>query len=80
MAKEDIRGLGGTQKAAGLYDKAKAAIKYIAGSVADEAMRSTFLQSARVQAVYDSAARVEQTCCIRGLASTPTASNSRGPT
>ncbi len=46
------------REAAELYSKAKAAIEHMATAVEDEALRSIFLQSAPVQAIYECAARM----------------------
>jgi tetratricopeptide (TPR) repeat protein len=49
---------GKEHEAAALYGKAKATIAQMATAVADEALRSTFLQSALVQEIHDRAARL----------------------
>jgi tetratricopeptide (TPR) repeat protein len=49
---------GKEREAAALYGKAKATIAQMATAVADEALRSTFLQSALVQEIHDRAARL----------------------
>jgi hypothetical protein len=43
---------------AALYGKAKATIEQMATAVEDEVLRSTFLQSALVQAIHERAARL----------------------
>ncbi|MGH8067245.1 MAG: adenylate/guanylate cyclase domain-containing protein [Candidatus Entotheonellia bacterium] len=48
---------GQEREAAALYSKAKAAIEQMATAVEDQALRAIFLQSARVQAIYERAAR-----------------------
>ncbi len=49
---------GQEQQAAMLYGKAKAAIEHVATAVEDQALRSIFLQSASVQAIYEHTARL----------------------
>ena len=49
---------GKEREAASLYGKAKATIEQMATAVEDEALRSTFLQSALVQEIHDRAARL----------------------
>jgi tetratricopeptide (TPR) repeat protein len=49
---------GKEQKAARLYSRAKAAIEHMATAVEDQALRSIFLQSALVQAIYERAAHL----------------------
>jgi tetratricopeptide (TPR) repeat protein len=49
---------GKEREAAALYGKAKATIAQMATAVEDEALRSTFLQSALVQEIHDRAARL----------------------
>jgi tetratricopeptide (TPR) repeat protein len=49
---------GKERDAAALYGKAKVTIEQMATAVEDEALRSTFLQSALVQEIYDRAARL----------------------
>jgi len=49
---------GKEREAAALYGKAKATIEQMATAVEDEALRSTFLQSALVQEIHDQAARL----------------------
>jgi tetratricopeptide (TPR) repeat protein len=49
---------GKEQDAAALYGKAKATIEQMATAVEDEALRSTFLQSALVQEIHERAARL----------------------
>jgi tetratricopeptide (TPR) repeat protein len=49
---------GKEREAASLYGKAKATIEQMATAVEDEALRSTFLQSALVQEIYEQAARL----------------------
>jgi tetratricopeptide (TPR) repeat protein len=49
---------GKEREAATLYGKAKATIEQIVTAVEDEVLRSTFLQSALVQAIYERAARL----------------------
>jgi len=49
---------GKEREAAALYGKAKATIAQMATAVEDEALRSTFLQSALVQEIYERAARL----------------------
>ena len=49
---------GQEQQAAMLYGKAKAAIEHIATAVEDQALRSIFLQSPSVQAIYERTARL----------------------
>jgi tetratricopeptide (TPR) repeat protein len=49
---------GKEQGAASLYGKAKATIEQMATAVEDEALRSTFLQSALVQEIHDRATRL----------------------
>ena len=50
--------IGKEREAAALYDKAKATIEQMATAVEDEALRSTFLQSALVQEIHERAARL----------------------
>jgi tetratricopeptide (TPR) repeat protein len=49
---------GKEREAAALYGKAKATIEQMATAVEDEVLRSTFLQSALVQEIYECAARL----------------------
>ena len=49
---------GKEREAAALYGKAKATIEQMATAVEDEALRSTFLQSALVQEIHERAARL----------------------
>jgi tetratricopeptide (TPR) repeat protein len=49
---------GKEREAAALYGKAKATIAQMATAVEDKALRSTFLQSALVQAIHERAARL----------------------
>jgi hypothetical protein len=49
---------GNEQDAASLYGKAKATIEQMATAVEDEALRSTFLESALVQEIHERAARL----------------------
>jgi class 3 adenylate cyclase/tetratricopeptide (TPR) repeat protein len=49
---------GKEHEAASLYGKAKATIEQMATAVEDEALRSTFLQSALVQEIHERAARL----------------------
>jgi class 3 adenylate cyclase/tetratricopeptide (TPR) repeat protein len=49
---------GKEREAAALYSKAKATIAQMATAVEDEALRSTFLQSALVQEIHERAARL----------------------
>ena len=49
---------GKEREAAALYGKAKATIAQMATAVEDEALRSTFLQSALVQEIHERAARL----------------------
>jgi tetratricopeptide (TPR) repeat protein len=49
---------GQEREAASLYSKAKATIAQMATAVEDEALRSTFLQSALVQEIHERAARL----------------------
>jgi len=49
---------GKEQEAASLYSKAKATIVQMAMAVEDDALRSTFLQSALVQEIHERAARL----------------------
>ena len=49
---------GQEQQAAMLYGKAKAATERIATAVEDQALRSIFLQSPSVQAIYERTARL----------------------
>ena len=49
---------GKEREAATLYGKAKATIEQMATAVEDEALRSTFLQSALVQEIHERAARL----------------------
>ena len=49
---------GNERDAASLYGKAKATIDQMATAVEDEALRSTFLQSALVQEIHEHAARL----------------------
>jgi class 3 adenylate cyclase/tetratricopeptide (TPR) repeat protein len=49
---------GKEREAASLYGKAKVTIEQMATAVEDEALRSTFLQSALVQAIHERAARL----------------------
>ena len=49
---------GKERDAATLYGKAKATIEQMATAVEDEVLRSTFLQSALVQEIYERAARL----------------------
>ena len=49
---------GQEREAAALYGKAKATIEQMATAVEDEALRSTFLQSALVQEIHERAARL----------------------
>jgi tetratricopeptide (TPR) repeat protein len=49
---------GKEREAAALYGKAKATITQMATAVEDEALRSTFLQSALVQEIHEQAARL----------------------
>ena len=49
---------GQEQQAAMLYGKAKAAIEHITTAVEDQALRSIFLQSALVQAIYERTTRL----------------------
>jgi hypothetical protein len=46
------------REAATLYGKAKSTIEQMATAVEDQALRSTFLQSALVQEIYERAARL----------------------
>jgi hypothetical protein len=46
------------REAAALYGKAKATIEQMATAVEDDALRSTFLQSALVQEIHERAARL----------------------
>jgi tetratricopeptide (TPR) repeat protein len=50
--------VGKEREAATLYGKAKATIEQMATAVEDEALRSTFLQSALVQEIHERAARL----------------------
>ena len=50
--------IGKEREAASLYGKAKTTIAQMATAVEDEALRSTFLQSALVQEIHERAARV----------------------
>ncbi len=50
-------GEGQEREAAELYAKAKAAVDHMAAAVEDQALRSIFLQSAPVQAIYESFTR-----------------------
>ncbi len=50
-------GGGQEREAAVLYGKAKATIEHMAAAVEDQALRSIFLQSAPVQAIYESFTR-----------------------
>ena len=50
--------MGKEREAAALYGKAKATIAQMATAVEDEALRSTFLQSALVQEIHERAARL----------------------
>ena len=49
---------GQEREAAALYGKAKSTIAQMATAVEDEALRSTFLQSALVQEIHERAARL----------------------
>jgi hypothetical protein len=49
---------GKEREAATLYGKAKATIEQMATAVEDEALRSTFLQSALVQEIHERATRL----------------------
>jgi tetratricopeptide (TPR) repeat protein len=51
---------GKEREAASLYGKAKATIAQMATAVEDEALRSTFLQSALVQEIHERAARLSE--------------------
>jgi tetratricopeptide (TPR) repeat protein len=51
-------GAGQEREAAELYGKAKATVERMATAVEDETLRSVFLQSAPVQAIYESFARI----------------------
>jgi tetratricopeptide (TPR) repeat protein len=51
-------GMGKEPEAAALYNRAKATIEHIATAVEDQALRSIFLQSAVVQAIYERAAHL----------------------
>jgi hypothetical protein len=49
---------GKEREAASLYSQAKATIAQMATAVEDDTLRSTFLQSALVQAIHERAARL----------------------
>jgi tetratricopeptide (TPR) repeat protein len=51
---------GKERDAAALYSRAKATIEQMATAVEDEALRSTFLQSALVQEIHERAARLDE--------------------